>query len=444
MSARKAITRAIVGAAVLLGAASCSDLPPFPADPAPPALTAVPCTPPAHCNLALNPSRGGYPSPLLSDPGWGGGWDTWDIVDGQTYYPWWAEGLALNYGGHRQVTIDFGTPQTFNQVVAWHHLDCCIHGNNVPGTVWLEYYDGGAWHPIPAFARIYDIAYAPPPGMYGAVPDRYMFPPVTGSGVRWSYDGSGPNVLGATGGWHGWLYEMEVFGTAAPTGEHEVTLTAFIPGNHVEFPTSWNRYIAAAIDPCRRQGGLYFSGDTRGFDPDAASFRTRQRITVVLDAALDADGVKDGTVPENLAGVTHLYAADALPVLDAADDDGVPGDCSLLHEQGQASTAGMHVSAVRTGPTTVAVQFTGAAANPLVIGTPAIDWSLLLTLERTGGSTQWTLTGEEDGFPAFEMYVDGHPVYQRDSPPPHRFLDALGLLPGFRNKTVNGSGTLPD
>ncbi len=32
-------------------------------------------------NLALNPDRVGYPHPLESDHGWGGGSDKWEIID---------------------------------------------------------------------------------------------------------------------------------------------------------------------------------------------------------------------------------------------------------------------------------------------------------------------------------------------------------------------------
>lgn len=444
MPARDPILRAAAAAAALLAAAACGDLSSLPAGPAHPDFAVLPCAPGIPCNLALNPSRSGFPSPLESDPGWGGGSDTWDVVDGQTYYPWWAEGLALNYGGHRQVTIDFGSPQTFEEVVVWHHTDCCAAGNNVPASVSLEYHDGGAWHPIASFSRSYDLGYAPPAGMHGAYPDRYTFAPVTGSKVRWSYDGSGPNVLGATGGWHGWVYEMEVFGTPASADEYEVSLTTFIPGNLIEFPNRWLRYLAVALLPCRRQGGLYFGGDTRGFDPDATSFRTRQTITLIPDAAADADGVKDGTLPASETGITRLYAADALPVLDDADDDLVLNDCSLLHAEGQASTMGMYMIPVRTGPTSVSVLFHGSAANPLVpLGAPAIDWSLTLDLSVSGGATHYQVRGREDGFPAFEMYVDGHPVYTRDSPPPHRAADLFALYDGLHDVTVDTAGTLP-
>src|SRR5438876_8280961 len=78
-------------------------------------------------NLAFNPSRVGFPTPLESDPGWGGGSNTWEIVDGLRSYSAWYHGLAFT-GGHtngpgsggwiepagpRQATIDFGQVETF-------------------------------------------------------------------------------------------------------------------------------------------------------------------------------------------------------------------------------------------------------------------------------------------------------------------------------------------
>ena len=82
-------------------------------------------------DIALNPSKSGNPSPLQSDPGWGGGTNTWQIVDGYRSYDTFASGLAFtggsgNYGGApagpRQATIDFGGMQTFNQVAIFHQL----------------------------------------------------------------------------------------------------------------------------------------------------------------------------------------------------------------------------------------------------------------------------------------------------------------------------------
>jgi len=437
MSIPKLPLRALTCAASLFAATACADLTPLPRDPLAPRFSIAACgTPP--CNLALNPSRSGYPSPLESDPGWGGGTDTWDIVDGQNYYAWWAEGLALNYGGRRQVTIDLGSVQRFDSVVVWHHIDCCVTGNNVPASVTLEYFDG-AWHPI-GFSRSYDLSYAAPGGTYGSYPDSYRFAAVNGSKVRWSYDGSGANVLGGTGNWHGWVYEMEVFG-GPPATDYAINLTTFIPGNSISAPTPWIKG-SAVLFPCFHKGGIYFAGDTRGFDPGSPSFRTRQTVTVVPDASLDADGVKDGVPVANQTGITRAYAANALPILDDADNDGVLYDCSLLHAVGQASNAAMSVVTTRTGPSSVRVHLTGSAADPLIpVVAPSVDWDLTLDLDQATG--HWSLSGLEDGFPAFEMYINGMPIYQRNAPPPYGNGDLKKLLDGHGDVTVSASGTLP-
>ncbi len=53
----------------------------------------------SQTNIALNPSRSGYPSPLESDQGWGGGSYPWDLVDGLRDYPGeWMHGLAFTGG----------------------------------------------------------------------------------------------------------------------------------------------------------------------------------------------------------------------------------------------------------------------------------------------------------------------------------------------------------
>lgn len=92
---------------------------------------------------SYNPARSGYPHPLESDDGWGGGAKPWDIVDGRRTYPdEWARGLAFTGGspeyieecGWRQVTINFAVPTTFNKVVVWHHGK-----EHVPNTYKIQY-----------------------------------------------------------------------------------------------------------------------------------------------------------------------------------------------------------------------------------------------------------------------------------------------------------------
>lgn len=173
----------------------------------------------AEINLALNLSRTGYPSPLASSSGWGGGPEPWELVDGLRTYDEWYHGLAFT-GGHtggadsggwveaagpRQATIDFGTPKTFHKVVVWHHGE-----DHAPDVAQLHYWDGNSWVQVAA-TRLFGASQA---GGAGSWSDEYTFAPVTGSQVRWSFDNRGNNVLG-TPIVHGWLYEFEVFGEDA-------------------------------------------------------------------------------------------------------------------------------------------------------------------------------------------------------------------------------------
>jgi len=172
-------------------------------------------------DLALNTSRTGFPSPLESDNGWGGGTDKWEIVDGILGYPdTWAHGLAFT-GGHfssaggppwiepagvRQATIDFGQPETFDTVVIWHH--------GVEWTArdpWLDYWDGSVWVRISVATHIYPAGHADGAGYADA--EYFGFLPVTGDKVRYSMDNSQYNVLG-TYNIHGWINEFEVFNNA--------------------------------------------------------------------------------------------------------------------------------------------------------------------------------------------------------------------------------------
>jgi uncharacterized repeat protein (TIGR01451 family) len=180
---------------------------------------------PLYINHALNRAGSGFPSPLESSRGWGGGSYPWEIVDGAHSYNWWAHGLAFT-GGHtdsqnpesggyiesagvRQATINFGADRTFEKVVIWHHGT-----EHTPANATLEYWNGSAWVNIP-FRRVYGRTLAPGEGSGYSHSDEYYFAPVTGSQVRYSFDNRERNLVG-TWNVHGWLYEFEALGRATP------------------------------------------------------------------------------------------------------------------------------------------------------------------------------------------------------------------------------------
>ncbi len=193
-------------------------------------LVFLPETANAQTNLALNTSRTGFPHPLESDRGWGGGSDQWGIIDGLQNCPGdWRCGLAFcggsgNYCGEPagiyQSTINFGEPVSFNQVVVWWQTP----GHTPQDDPDLSYWDDSSSQWISLnFTRHFDMALAR---------DEYTFPTVTGSKVRLAFDNRELAMHGMQMS-HGWIYEFEVF-----EDNQSANQTAFIatPDNSEVYP----------------------------------------------------------------------------------------------------------------------------------------------------------------------------------------------------------------
>lgn len=164
------------------------------------------CTAP---NLALNTTATGFPDTDGSDAGWGGGSQPQEILMGHTSYTdTWAHGLAftggaLAYGGEtcgtREATVDFGQPQTFDRVVAWHH-----GSEHVPSSYHVEYWDGSAWVNAGGVGTHHPELADYPSNGWGSEPTENIFPSVTATKVRFVID-SNCDIT------HGWLYALQVF-----------------------------------------------------------------------------------------------------------------------------------------------------------------------------------------------------------------------------------------
>ena len=198
-------TTLLIGALLMtsiLGLANVSAL----ADTDPPSETSPPE------NIASNPARIGFPHPLESDNGWGGGSDKWDIVDGVRKEPAWDNGLAFTGGmlpyiapcGWRQATINFGELKTFNRVIVWHPE--LFH---VPNTYQIQYWDGMSWVDIFSTTSGHDYLKYPDdvgsPVWWGgfSIPLENTFEPVTSTKVRLRLNNC--DLV------HGWIYEFEVY-----------------------------------------------------------------------------------------------------------------------------------------------------------------------------------------------------------------------------------------
>jgi hypothetical protein len=232
--------------------------------------------------------------------------------------------------------------------------------------------------------------------------------------------------------------------TADAPSSFQIEFTTFIPADHVAAP--WMH--PQSYGPAGRK--LVFSGDDRTFDVDATRYRARQRVTIVADAAIDPDGLVEGS-KQNLGGRTESFvAADALADgrIDDADRDEVLGDGKQKHAETAVDPAGMTVDdPVRLGPRRVSVRlWTSAEGGPrdqLIAGAPSIDWDLTLVIDTSGPRPTYELTGMWDGYPACELYVNRMPILLRSpGAGPASFTDLLKLGPKIADEKINVRGTL--
>lgn len=188
-------------------------------------------------------------NPTESDPGWGGGTNPWDMVDGQRAYgnEWW-HGLAFTGGvlpyiqpcGVRQATINFGTMKPFNRVMIWHHgID------HIPQVATLLYWNGSAWLPTGgSYIVRYDLA-TPPEDGAGSTPTEHIFPTVIGSKIRFQFDNCGLSMVPNQQVVHGWIYEFEVFYNRPPVCSGTASVSTLWPPEHQIVPVS----ILGVTDP---------------------------------------------------------------------------------------------------------------------------------------------------------------------------------------------------
>ena len=220
-----------------------------------------------------------------------------------------------------------------------------------------------------------------------------------------------------------------------------VTINTFIPHNNVEDPRPFNETL--------------FKGDNRnsGTPPRATwdengSHRTQQKFQVIADQAIDSNGLVDNAFGANADGngnsdryvhigetksFDHDTSVDASGNITAAaladTDTGAP----LMIGKATASQTQVQIAETKyLSPKKLQVQCVCVASNPLVDDSPPIDYNIKITIDKAAGT--YSIEGIHDGFPAYEIYINGKRVYQHD---PLATGEGLGSLFGDGEYEIN-------
>ncbi len=235
--------------------------------------------------------------------------------------------------------------------------------------------------------------------------------------------------------------------------EFAITFASFIPAPYVKAPP---QFLCQANDKFLMTQ-LYFHGDGRSFDPESDSYRIKQIANVTTGA--DTDGIVDGSTPRNLVGVSKAYAQDALKdgKIDASDDDSKLNDCHLLHAIATASNKDMHVDVRRINDMQTSVHMYGASKLPFdpeafypfnrqvapFLKAADIDWDFTIVVDTSSDIKTYSLKGKHDGFPAYEIYINGKPIYTRSPGPGPYSLNQILSLFAPMEVSVTRAGVIP-
>lgn len=135
-------------------------------------------------------------------------------------------------------------------------------------------------------------------------------------------------------------------------------------------------------------------------------------------------------------------------VIDAADEDGIPDDCHLWQAADTPSPANMHITVTRIDSHTVRAHLFGGVGTPLISHPHRprgcdINWDFIIDITSVGVIPVWKLVGAHGGFPAYEIYISGSPIYTfSPGPPPYTARDLLKLCGGLDVNLPLTSGEL--
>ncbi len=224
-----------------------------------------------------------------------------------------------------------------------------------------------------------------------------------------------------------------------------VTIQTFIPHNNVDDPRNLIPFTYKTV----------FAGDNRLIGSPArakwnenGSHRTRQRFNVVAWRAADANGLQDNAYANDPDGVQNdewlvdigtTREFDKASSLDASGNltaaalaDATLHDHTLKVNEATASKATVWIDKTEwIGDYKVAIYCKCSSGNPLVSGAGIfgpITYNFTISIDRSDPAhPKYSLSGDHDGFPAYEVYINHKRIYEHDPLATGEGLGSLGF-----------------
>jgi hypothetical protein len=148
-----------------------------------------------------------------------------------------------------------------------------------------------------------------------------------------------------------------------------------------------------------------------------STFNGGDKVLLTGAINLAASGAAALSVNQRTFGETRQYAAGvAQPVAGKPSWYGAlpSGAAPIKTDTAQVTDSNLKASWEVPAGATHGARLWVVGANPIPLVAPAIDADILVGLRRTGGVVQFTLNAAFDGFPSYELKLNGTPVLDHD------------------------------
>lgn len=169
------------------------------------------------------------------------------------------------------------------------------------------------------------------------------------------------------------------------------------------------------FDPVQTE--YIFEGDNRTFCEACGTDRVSQEVTAVNPLMFE-ENTADG--PYHSSWITQKYdwmtslntSVEPWPLTQEAREDWVEGwPMKVAWAVSNLDDAFCDVTRIGPEPTNQIQVYCGVAtSNPLIVFAPAVDMEYEINLTFGSGEIEYELEGCHDGFPSYEVYINGVPI----------------------------------